>query len=134
LSAVAEPEPLPLVQGEQDSPVEALPELSGGRSGSLAELNPLEISAPQIEDLEPLRVSIQEPEALPGVSLPDPPQLQDLPPLQLDTPRLQDLQLLSLPQHDFQEIDVESLLASVQQRDERSFFQLTGNIPLLSEM
>jgi len=128
------PEALPEIQTGQNSPVEALPELSGGRSEPPSDLGPLEVSVPRIEDLEPLRVTSQELESLPGVALPDPPQLQDLPPLQLSTQQLDALPPLDLPQHGFQEIDVESMLASVQQREEKSFFQLTGNVPLLSEM
>jgi hypothetical protein len=66
----------------------------------------LKVSVEPPPDLEPLSVSYQSPEPLPE---------------------------LMLRHSDFQEIDVESLLSSVQQREEKSFFSLTG-IPLLSEM
>lgn len=161
LSAPASPEhPEPLaVQPSSTPEVAPLPSSAPEMPPALQEVATSQPAAPPPGDVSPLEVHSVPPEPLQEIaaqpqnspenpapletaqSQPSDPepitpphyQIDPLSPLELGQYQVQDLTPLEVHHDPFQEIDVESLLASVQQREEKSYFGLTG-IPLLSEM
>ncbi len=149
IPGVQQAEALPEVPNLPDQPVEPLGELAVQSAQASEPLESLSVATPTVSEpladltVEPhrseppqepstLELGAQQPEPLPElkVSVEPPP---DLEPLSVSYQSPEPLPELMLRHSDFQEIDVESLLSSVQQREEKSFFSLTG-IPLLSEM